>query len=153
LGKFIAGLFRALLTIAICGTLAYLSWEVRFLRAEVAALKQQRITAVKSSGPKAKPSQTSSDLRDSRDPAGLLNTARQHLVQAETRLRQKDYSGAMRQLSAATEAARKAGDETQIRSQKSFAELQKAIVALKEKAETLGADREKSPAKPDGENQ
>lgn len=151
MGKFIAGLFRFLITLLMLGAIVFLFFEVRRLDAEVAELKRHSSVIVKSDkrsemSPPASSSKTT-------DPAGYLMAARGHVEQAETLLRRKDYSGAMRELSAATKAVGNAGEEAQARSQKSFAELTKAIATLKEKAESLGAaDREWSNGGRQGEN-
>jgi hypothetical protein len=151
MGKFIAGLFRLFVTLILLGAIVYLYFEVRRLDGEIAELKRRTPAAVKTSKRDVLPSPASIPV--SYDPAGLLSAARGHVEQAETLLRRKDYGGAMRELSAATETARKAGEEAQTRSQKSFVELSKTIASLKEKVETLaGADNEASPRARPGDN-
>jgi hypothetical protein len=150
-GKFIAGLFRFFITLLVLGAIVFLFFEVRRLDGEVAELKRRSSVIVKN----GKRTETSSPVPSSKatDPAGHLTAARGHVEQAEALLRRKDYSAAMRELSAATKAVGDAGEEAQTRSRKSFAELTKAIAALKEKAESLGvADNERSNGGRQGEN-
>jgi predicted lipid-binding transport protein (Tim44 family) len=140
-GKFIAGLFRFIVLLAMLGAIGFLYFEVRRLDGEVAELKRRSSAVVKTSRQERPsfPASGPTTTEERKQAAGLLDTARGHVEQAETLIRRKDYRGAMRALGAATEAVRDAGEEAQARSRQSVAELTKTITTLKKKVETLAA--------------
>ncbi|MBC8101694.1 MAG: hypothetical protein H7Z41_03805 [Cytophagales bacterium] len=145
MGKIFGALLRVLFLLAILGLVGYNTWETARLRGEIESLKQRNAAATRPAG-----NGKAAAPVPNRDPAALLTDSRNHYEAAQKHLKRKEYAEASREMTLATEAAKKATENVGAISGSRLAEFQRTIQSLSDRAGTLWEQGRKSPqgAKP-----
>jgi hypothetical protein len=130
MGKAVGGFFRFIFVLFTLGLVGYNIWEVARLRAEVAALRQeQRPTTPLRTRASALEPVTAAAAGDT---VGLLAESRSRAERAKALIAERRLAEAQREITLATQAARRAGADARGEADRALAQVRAAAHNLSE---------------------
>lgn len=131
MGKAVGGFFRFLFVLFTLGLVGYNTWEVARLRTEVAELRQARATrgrAVTPSAASLEPVRAAAPG----DAVGLVAESRRRAERAKALIAERRFAEAQREITLATDAARRAGTDAKGDADRALAQVRAAARSLSE---------------------
>jgi predicted negative regulator of RcsB-dependent stress response len=145
MGKAFAGFVRLLVVLGLLGLVAYNTWQISQLRAEIDVLKRR--PAVSSASAARHGSESRAAHREAAEEPeaetngsgalGTLSAAQQHVEAARAALALKDYAEASRQMTMAAQAAQKAAADVRSGGEDRLAAFKHAVSGLQTQVDRM----------------